>query len=348
MHALWIALSFASFCNCAAASPSGEKSTPKGHLKPFGEWTTGTPVEERSDVPEPEEFYSSYCEVDGGQGKPVIFRGAARGMAAMKWTTDDVLIDKYGNAEVTGVEYNLKETRAGGNLEHVHTMKDFLAEYNKSDIYMVSKVPKDMQNDVSFLPFMRCGGFLRFLDTNNLWFGRGGSKSVVHYDDQDNINCMFSGKKRFIMMHPSYKKKFEAHPNTKKNKFGWVDTDLDETIPGYGAFMGGIDVDRMDLIKYPGWKKVAWSYADLEPGDCIYIPYQWYHQVTAAPMRSINTHVWYWRPEKFSCKDKSAPAPRFSDCTWGYEPDQGHFGTKAKKPFTKCRKPKSEAKRGEL
>lgn len=95
--------------------------------------------------------------------------------------------------------------------------------------------------------------------------------------------------------------------------------------------MGGIDVDRMDLIKrlelytkiacsvrYPGWREVEWSYADLEPGDCrepkriaskslcevftsrtsgrgasettVYAPR--YHQVTAYPGRSINVHVW--------------------------------------------------------
>ena len=32
--------------------------------------------------------------------------------------------------------------------------------------------------------------------------GRGGSKSVIHYDDQDNVNCMLAGHKRFIFFHP--------------------------------------------------------------------------------------------------------------------------------------------------
>eukprot|EP00971_Amphidinium_carterae_P303205 6024657-Amphidinium_carterae.1 len=154
---------------------------------------------------------------------------------------------------------------------------------------------------------------------------------------------MISGSKRFVFMHPSYKKKFEAHPNTKKNQFGWVDTDLDNNVPGYGAFFGHcqdkgaspksfissssypkkvrelrltfylssewgpvfpckgrLDIDKMDLVKYPGWSTVDWSYADLAAGDCLYIPYQWYHQVTAAPVRSINVHIWYWRPSKMT------------------------------------------------
>merc|ERR1712050_450781 len=96
--------------------------------------------------------------------------------------------------------------------------------------------------------------------------------------------------------------------------------------------MGKIDVDAVDLIKFPGWRDVKWSYVDLEPGDCVFIPFQWYHQVTAAPGRSINVHVWYWRPKKFSAKDCEAkgdlPAPRFSECTFGYEPARGgHYGS---------------------
>merc|ERR1711865_1225616 len=133
--------------------------------------------------------------------------------------------------------------------KNMNTMKDFLKVYNSSDIYMVSPVPKLMKKDITFLPCMRCGGYLNFLDTNNLWIGKGGSKSVIHYDDQDNINCIIAGTKRFVLMHPRYKKDFEAFPNTKKNKFGWVDTDLDRKAKGYGAFFGKVDIDKMDLIK---------------------------------------------------------------------------------------------------
>ncbi|CAJ1396395.1 unnamed protein product [Effrenium voratum] len=313
----------------------------RGHLQPFGGWADGEPVEERGDVPDPEDFYTEYCTSDGGHGRPVVFRGAAASWKAIKWTDDEDLLWRFGSQRVTGVEHNLKETRAGGQVDGMNTFGDFLNAYNNSDIYMVSNVPKKMMKEVEFLRCMECGGYLRFLDTQNFWMGRGGSKSVVHYDDQDNINCMLAGEKRFVFMHPSYKKDFEAHPNSAKNRFGWVDTDLDRSIPGYGAFMR-IDVDKVDLIKYPGWRDVKWSYADLRPGDCIYIPYQWYHQVTAKPGRSINVHVWYWRPAAFdaeSCKSGAGPTT-FADCSWGYEPKKGHLGKvqKGGKKPTKCKK----------
>lgn len=331
-----------------AATAEDAPATPPGHLQPFGGWRPGEPIEERNDVPGPKEFYDKYCSVDGGVGKPVVFRGAVSGMDAMKWNTDDYLLQHFGNEKIDGVEYNLIETRAGGHAQNIKTVRAFLDEYNTSDIYMVSKVPKKMARDVSFLPCLHCGGYLKFLDVMNLWMGRGGSSSVIHYDDQDNINCMIDGRKRFVFMHPSYREKFEKHPNTKKNKFGWVDTDLDNTIPGYGAFMR-LDAQRMDLIKHPGWVDVRWSYVDLEPGDCVYIPFQWYHQVTAKPGRSINVHIWYWRPERFlenSCAfDGEAmpegPAPVLADCSWGYEPPDGHLGKvggKQRKKHTMCQR----------
>lgn len=343
------------FLLCLLAAALAE-DVPKGHLQPFGAWMEGTPVEERHDVPEPLDFYNTYCMSDGGHGKPVVFRGAALSMPAASWGDDDAILERFGSERVSGVEYDLKETRAGGKVEGMNTMRDFLHEYNTSDIYMVSEVPPLMRKDISFLPCLRCGGYLDFLDVANMWMGRGGSKSVIHYDDQDNINCMITGKKRFVFMHPKYKEQFEAHPNSKKNKFGWVDTDLDRRAEGYGAFFGKVDVDKMDLIKYPGWSSVEWSYVDLYPGDCLYIPYQWYHQVTAEPVRSINVHIWYWRPKHFnekSCAADRGPAEysgkplALADCSWGYEPPGGHFGVKSKRarPPTKCNR---KAERSEL
>ena len=41
--------------------------------------------------------------------------------------------------------------------------------------------------------------FLNFLQI--MWFSSGGTKSVIHNDDVDTINCVFSGSKEFIFMN---------------------------------------------------------------------------------------------------------------------------------------------------
>ena len=35
-----------------------------------------------------------------------------------------------------------------------------------------------------------------------MWFSSGGTKSVVHTDSVDNINCLYSGEKEFVMVNP--------------------------------------------------------------------------------------------------------------------------------------------------
>ncbi len=34
-----------------------------------------------------------------------------------------------------------------------------------------------------------------------MWFSSGGTKSVIHNDDVNNINCIFSGSKEFLFMN---------------------------------------------------------------------------------------------------------------------------------------------------
>jgi len=36
-----------------------------------------------------------------------------------------------------------------------------------------------------------------------------------------------------------------------------------------------IDVDDVDYTKYPGLADVKFMHADLEPGGCLYIPFNW-------------------------------------------------------------------------
>ena len=41
---------------------------------------------------------------------------------------------------------------------------------------------------------------------------------------------------------------------------------------GYGGF-ATLDVQSVNLIKYPKFKQVKWQYANMTPGDCLFLPY---------------------------------------------------------------------------
>lgn len=50
------------------------------------------------------------------------------------------------------------------------------------------------------LKSLYCGGFTDVLQDAVMWFSSGGTKSVFHFDAVENINCLFSGSKQFVMV----------------------------------------------------------------------------------------------------------------------------------------------------
>ena len=54
--------------------------------------------------------------------------------------------------------------------------------------------------DLSLPKPLVCGGFQKLLSASIMWFSSGGTKSVLHNDDTENINCLFDGSKRFFMI----------------------------------------------------------------------------------------------------------------------------------------------------
>ena len=47
---------------------------------------------------------------------------------------------------------------------------------------------------------VQCGGFQKLIQTAVLWFSSGGTKSVLHNDSVDNINCLLDGQKSIVMI----------------------------------------------------------------------------------------------------------------------------------------------------
>lgn len=326
LSAVWVEASNSTWDQFRFQQSQAHAIPPTGHLQPFGSWRAGIPVQVRTDMPTPYEFFQEFVQVDRGAGRPLILRGAALHMRAMSWS-DDYLIAVHGDAPISDVELGLKETRVLGTVNGLHTLHAFLRVYNHSDIHLVSPLPRAMQREVQLLPILLCGGFVNFLGTHKLWIARGNTRSVVHRDDAENLNCLFAGRKRFALVHPRWRPEMEAHPNeaSPPDRFGFIDTRLDPGAPGYGAYFGRLDVDAVDLQRFSGWAQVDWHRADLKAGDCIYIPRGWYHQVTAGPTRTVNVLVWYWRPNKFRSSTCAARGHehrgyRFSDCSWGYTP----------------------------
>lgn len=55
-------------------------------------------------------------------------------------------------------------------------------------------------DDLRLFPCLSCGGFQHVISDIIMWFSSGGTKSVIHNDHVDNINCLFSGVKELYMV----------------------------------------------------------------------------------------------------------------------------------------------------
>lgn len=114
----------------------------------------------------------------------------------------------------------------------------------------------------------------------SIWIG---NHSIVpaHYDLPDNIACVAVGKRKFTLFPPEQLKNLYIGP-------------LDMTPAGQSISV--VDFRTPDFEKYPKYKEALASAqsAELEPGDAIFIPSMWWHQVEAQDKLNMLINYW-WR-----------------------------------------------------
>lgn len=102
---------------------------------------------------------------------------------------------------------------------------------------------------------------------------------AAHHDPSENIACVAAGRRRFTLFPP------EQVANLYMGPF--------EMTPA-GATISMVDLDDPDLTRFPNFPKAleAGLTAELEPGDALYIPYLWWHEVRS--LDALNMLVNYW------------------------------------------------------
>ena len=112
-----------------------------------------------------------------------------------------------------------------------------------------------------------------------IWIGNA-SRVAPHYDESDNIACVVSGRRRFILFPPEHVANLYVGP-------------LDKTVAGQPISM--VDLDNPDFKRFPRFREALKHalIADLEPGDAIYIPALWWHAVQATGELNILVNYWW-------------------------------------------------------
>lgn len=239
-----------------------------GHLKPFGQSGPFIPIITYSKDINPLIFFKNHVSAN----VPLLLEGGAKiSPAFLKWT-DSYLASIEGAENIpVAVENGKLENRSAGLREI--SFKKFLSIYNRSDIYLVNPLPMPLEKDIILPLSLQCKDiYENTLVENVMWMSSGNTSSVVHTDTVDNIICLFRGYKTITLID--------------KHQTNQVFFEHDKE--GYSE----INVHSVDYLKYPGLINASYYIANLKPGDCLFIPYKWIHQVNSKES-NIAVNIWW-------------------------------------------------------
>jgi hypothetical protein len=112
----------------------------------------------------------------------------------------------------------------------------------------------------------------------SIWVGNR-TCIAPHFDNTENIACVVGGRRRFTLFPPDQIGNLYPGP-------------LDLTPAGQPISL--VDVRKPDLDRFPRFAEAlrAAEVAELAPGDAVYIPALWWHNVEA--LEDFNVLVNYW------------------------------------------------------
>lgn len=203
---------------------------------------------------------------------PVVLRGGARHWPAFKRWTPGLFASlgkgmpvrvTNGNAEQGAT--NLQTLDLDKYIERFFGMSTIdRGEWSRNGIPYIHELR--MQGPLRSLQTDVClGEILRWCDVvleSALWIGPGGTMTGLHYDHPDNVVGQIVGSKRFTFFHP----------NDSPNLYPSQKYDMGSTI-------AQVDAISPDITKYPHFSKARPYSVVMNPGDVMYTPSGWWHQV---------------------------------------------------------------------
>jgi hypothetical protein len=238
-----------------------------GNLQKLWESHPGyTRIEKRPVMPR-SEFIESYV----AGNRPVVITGLARDWPAMdRWCPQD-LKQRFGQ-EVVEIQGNRNadphyERNKLAHRQHSR-LGDFvdrvLAGGPTNDYYMTAN--NELLRSPPFRPLLDdIGSLPDFCDRSQLgrmssfWFGPAGTVTPLHHDTLMLLHTQVVGRKRWRFISPL------ETPN----------------LYNYDGVFSPIDVDHPDLSRYPDFAKVKMLDVVVEPGETVFLPLGWWHQVTS-------------------------------------------------------------------
>ncbi len=223
-------------------------------------------VEKRAGVSRDELFERYVCG-----SRPLVLTDIATDWPAMKrWSPAD-LKARFGHLDIEiQAERNADPRYEENKLNHRQTARlaDFvdrvLAGGPTNDYYMTAN--NEALRRPEFAPLLADIGTLppicdreQLPRLSSFWFGPAGTNTPLHHDTLMLFHTQVVGRKRWRFISPLESPK----------------------LYNFNNVFSPIDIDRPDLARYPLFSQVKVLEVIAEPGDTVFLPLGWWHQVTS-------------------------------------------------------------------
>ncbi|QBF84239.1 cupin-like domain-containing protein [Shewanella maritima] len=179
----------------------------------------------------------------------------------------------FYNDELTGFNYSAGQAPLAVVLDH---LKQEQQTPTGTGIYMGSTDVQQFFPGFAEQNTLQLGGLSPL---TNLWLGNQ-TNVAAHFDFPLNLACNLVGRRRFTLFPPEQIANLYIGPM--------------EFAPG-GQPISMVNVEQPDFDKFPKFKlaQAQAQQVELNPGDVLFIPSMWWHQVTGVDdFNVLLTHWW--------------------------------------------------------
>ena len=233
-----------------------------------------------------------------GSGTPVLITGVLDGLdpCSLEWLQSKLPDAKlpvryYGRDHFKKPKTEWKvysEIRQMTPAEYAASLTDRAAR--DENMYMAQVPIGETELGALMRPIMnRLGantGLEAVIDLN-LWWGPGGHTEPLHYDSGDGTLLQLYGTKRALLFPPSQTRNLYPFPVRSKGIAPWISQ---------------VYVDRPDFKAFPGLREALEHKIDvtLNAGEVLFIPANWWHEVSATSDDYICSLNRFWTVRPFT------------------------------------------------
>uniref|UniRef100_A0A3Q2X7G3 Bifunctional peptidase and (3S)-lysyl hydroxylase JMJD7 n=1 Tax=Hippocampus comes TaxID=109280 RepID=A0A3Q2X7G3_HIPCM len=257
--------------------------------------------------PEPLDFYRQWI----APNKPCVIRNALDHWPALSRWTPAYLREKVGSKVISvavtpngyadavkGDRFVMPEER---RMSFSSVLDVIQGKVKRRGVFYVQKqcsnlleeLP-ELTDDVEAHVAWMSTALGKFPDAVNFWLGEANAITSLHKDPYENLYCVISGQKDFILLPPTDRPFIPYglyQPAVYRQK---DDGDFEVVDRSEGEKVPWIPVDPLapDLERYPAYGRARPLRCSVKAGEMLYLPSLWFHHVRQSH-GCIAVNFWY-------------------------------------------------------